>query len=245
VASDRFIAGGLLPGALANPRLQEELKLTDAQKESLREYSEKLREELRQRFGRREDGEDLSEQQRRERFRKMREQVRAGAAEVETKVSEILEPAQFKRFKQIELQLQGVQGLGRADVAQPLGLSDQQKQDLRQVIEEMRRKSAELRERSMRLFQGYRDLSRDLSDEQRQTRRQQGEQLREEREKIRKDAQKQAMAILTDEQRTKLSDLKGEPFEFGRSEGLPGDFGGRPRGEARRGKGRGGRQPEQ
>ena len=45
--------------------------------------------------------------------------------------------------------------------------------------------------------------------------RQQWEEFRKEREKIRREAIERAMAILTDEQNAKLSDLTGEPFEFG------------------------------
>jgi len=69
-----------------------------------------------------------------------------------------------ERFKQIELQSQGVQAFRRADIAEALGISDQQKQDLQQVIDEMRKKSAELQEQSMGLFQANRDQGRDLSD---------------------------------------------------------------------------------
>jgi Spy/CpxP family protein refolding chaperone len=220
-----FSAGGLLPGLLASQQVQEELKLTDAQEEKLRDYASQVREAIRK------QAEGLRERRQRaggsseEEHREVLAMAEKWQADIREKLSEILDPVQFKRFKEIELQVelqrQDVRPLARADIAQALGLSDKQKRELQQVVAEMDKKGDDLREQSPGVFRLFAPGARDLSDEARAKLREQWEQFRQKRQEILNEAKKKAMAVLTDEQKAKLADLKGKPFELRRAERRP------------------------
>ncbi|MFH1268208.1 MAG: Spy/CpxP family protein refolding chaperone, partial [Planctomycetota bacterium] len=219
--------GGGLIGLLRNQQVQdEELKLSDAQKEELRSAAEKLREEgvnvgevVRERLGEREEIQALSFEERMKKMgeimAELRPELEKQAKETEKKIAEIIEPAQFKRLKQIELQQQGVDGLVRDDIAQALGLSEEQQQEIKEILEQRGKKMQELGEQMRGAFTGG---FRDLSEEEREQARARMEELGEKRRAISSEAQKKGMAVLTADQKAKMPDLMGEPVELRRPE---------------------------
>jgi hypothetical protein len=234
--------GGGIAGLVQNPQVQEELKLSEAQVEKVRELGREIREEMRKFFGGREGTEDLTREQRMARFQenmeKFRQEAEKRAPEIEKKIRDILEPAQYKRVKQIEMQRQGVDALLRADIIQALTITEDQQKEIKEVLEKRNKKREELGEQMRGMFEGFGDMS----DEEREQLRAKGEEMREKGRAIQTEAQKAAMAVLTDDQKAMMPNLMGEPFEFRRPEGRPGGGPGGRRpggpGQGRRGQGR-------
>lgn len=104
----------------------------------------------------------------------------------------ILDAKQMKRFKQILWQQGGVRVLLDPEVQKELKITEDQREKLREVAQGALKQLQEL-------FQGGNA---------------QGAQ--EGVEKIRKDAQAKAEALLTDEQKKTLKEMKGEPFALQR-----------------------------
>ena len=237
--------GGGVAGLIQNQQVQEELKLSEAQVEKVRELGQEIREEMQKFFPGREGSEDLTREQRMARFQeameKFRQEAEKRAPEIEKKIRDMLEPAQYRRAKQIEMQLQGIDALLRADIIQALTLTEAQQKEIKEVLEKRNKEREGLDEQRRALFEGFR---RDMSEEEREKARAKGEELREKGRTIQAEAQKAAMGVLTDEQKAMMPNLMGEPFEFRRPEGGPG--GRRPGGpgqggpgQGRRGQGRG------
>ena len=242
--------GGGLVGLLGMEQVREELKVTEAQQEKLRELGEKTREEMRGMFPDREAMQDLTQEQRGERMReameKVQKEAQKRAPEIEKQISEILDKPQFKRLKQLEFQRQGVDALVRPDIIQALGLTEDQQKEIKETIEGRNRKQEELGAQMRGMFQG--GGFRDMSEEERAKAREKMEQLGEKGRALRSEAQKKAMGVLTDDQKAMMPNLMGEPFEFQRPEGQggpgEGQRGGEQRGEGQRGEGqRGGDRP--
>ena len=141
---------------LVREDVRKELELLDDQVRDLQALRDRLRDRMREMVTQRmregtPGAEGNAENQRvefRERMRKLMEQVNA---EIRQEVSEILLPHQMKRLDQLTLQLRmrgGLNALG-GDVAQQLGVTDPQREQLRAKFEEVereyRRKVAELR----------------------------------------------------------------------------------------------------
>lgn len=189
---------------IANPAVQEELKLTEEQKQLLQD----LRNDLRQKMASLREIED-----RQQRFQRMREITQ----EAQELLDAILEPNQKTRLEQIELQLQGPRALLRRDVAEKLGLTEEQRSKIREIFESLRPDFSRIRE---------------MSPEER---RQFFQSMRERAEK----AQQEALAVLTPEQKEKWEKMLGAPFDVSRLRPRfpgrrPGGPDGRPGGPGRR-----------
>jgi Spy/CpxP family protein refolding chaperone len=216
--------GGMMPGGgggamyLANPQVQEELKLTEEQKTKLREMAQGMMGSFANRggFGGNEDMTEEERQKRRDEFRQEMEKVQA---ETTKKLAEILQPEQLKRLKQIELQQQGAAALRRPEVADTIGLTEEQKEKLEAIETESREK----------MRQRFSERSDD-GEQQRGPGRFDFEEFR----KAREETEGKAMAVLTAEQKQKLRDMMGEPFELDRSRMFQGP-GGRSGGDGDRG----------
>lgn len=208
---------------LRSEQVQQELKLSEAQKTRLQELNEKVQAEMRERFS---GTNELSREERRARMEQMREQMQkeaeTRAAETFKQVAEILEPEQLKRLKQIQLQQEGPSALRRAEVADAIGLSAEQKAQLDKLATETEEATRKLRE-------GTENLSREQ-------RRERFGDLRQKSQELRDQFGKNAMALLQPGQKQKLAELFGEPFELDRSQLFPnrGREGGRRRGAEQR-----------
>lgn len=229
-----MMGGGL--GLLRNEQVQGELKLTEEQKTKLQDLADKLRDQARERMG---DMRDLSDEQRRERFQQMMEEGQKRMEEARKSVEEILTADQAKRLKQIEWQQLGPAALLQPEVAEAVGLSGEQKEQLATI-------SRDAQEKRMQLFQGARGGEQGDRRQQGQDMRQRFEEMREKGEQITQEFNKKSMAVLQPEQKGKLKELMGAPFELDRSQmfGGPGRGPGAQGGErGDRGAARGGDRP--
>jgi Spy/CpxP family protein refolding chaperone len=140
----------------------------------------------------------------REEFRK---QAAERAKQEKTKLAEILLPNQMKRLTEIYVQQLGTGALEDAEIAEELKISDEQKASIAKIREESR---AQMRE----LFTGGggdREAAQAKFAE------------------ARKATDEKLLAVLTADQKAKLDELKGKPFEM--PEGaLRGPGGGAPGG---------------
>jgi Spy/CpxP family protein refolding chaperone len=119
----------LMVGLLRSPQVQQELKLTDQQRQRLEQLGEQWREKMR---GLR----DLPPEERRQKVQGMR-------AEVEKQLSQILNEQQMKRLKQIALQVEGYAALERPEIADQVGLTKEQRQKIRDILRQADEKRRE------------------------------------------------------------------------------------------------------
>jgi len=230
--------GDNLLGLLRKPEVREEIELFPEQEEALRKVGEQALEEMRQNFEQmREAGginfrglRDASEEERREAFEKLSEQRRKMEAKVRTGLEEVLLPGQLERLEEIALQQQGVRALTNSEeVAAALEITAEQQSQFESIEDKYREKQGEVRKEMREMF-ANRDEPRDR-DEIREA----FEKVREKMEQLRKEREKEMLAVLTTEQKQKLGDMKGEPFEMPAAEGRFGRGG--PRGFRRGGRG--------
>ncbi len=125
----------------------------------------------------------------REQLRERMQAMSRVVAEEEKKLDEVLDEQQKKRLDQISLQVTGVRALMRDEVASKLELSDEQKEKVQAALRAQR-------------GQGGGDRPDPAA-------------FRERREQL----EQQVMAVLSDEQKQKWEELKGEAFELQRRGG--------------------------
>jgi hypothetical protein len=100
-----------------------------------------------------------------------------------------LKPEQLKRLEQITMQLTALTQLTRPEIAKALQLTEEQSQKFKEMQVEARKKLGEL-----------------IDSKDNKTRK-------EELAKLREEARKKIMALLTAEQRAKVKEMVGKPFE--------------------------------
>lgn len=139
---------------------------------------------------------DLSQEER-------REKMTALTTENDKAIGEILKPEQLTRFHQIEVQVAGVQGLvgqspAAKERAEKLKLTEDQKTKINDILASSREKMGDLRDQ----FQNDREGAMKKMQE------------------IRAESNKEAMAVLTDDQKKIWEEMTGKPFEV-KFEGRP------------------------
>jgi hypothetical protein len=115
---------GGLTFLIAIPEVQEELAVTPQQQELLESLHADLQTQRRGLFRRRSGG--ARSEEIRDQFRTFREQG-------EKLVTTILEPSQTQRLHQLRLQHEGIAALDRNEFVQALGLSESQRDKLRDI----------------------------------------------------------------------------------------------------------------
>jgi len=226
--------GGSVYGLLGNPAVQEELALSDEQKSKTAALNDAMRDALRpqqQQFDR-ESFQNLSQEERRERFDAMRkegEERRAKVqAEYQPKFAEVLDELQLQRLHQINWQLQGNRALLDADLAKAIGLSQEQKEKISALYNENRGGFA-----GGRRGQGGNNAERPDREAARA-------EFQARTEKLNNDV----TAVLTDAQKAELANQLGEKFDTSKLRGPRGGEGG-SRGEGGRNRrGPGGDRPQ-
>jgi hypothetical protein len=173
--------------------VQKELKITDEQKTKLQALADKARDEVRDSMS---AMQDLTEEERGKKMAEMQSEMQKRTEAYRKEVAAILKPDQVKRLRQIELQQLHSAALLQPDVAEAVGLTDQQKTKLEEIATQSAEKSQSL----------FRDQDGDRT------------QRREKMEQLRKDGDKQAMAVLNPDQKKKLAEMMGQPFELDRSQ---------------------------
>lgn len=145
-----FGRGGGMTGLLRSDEVQAELEITEEQLADLQAMGEEMRDEMRAKF---EGMRDLPQEERRERFASMRDEMQSMQSEAEERMGDILLPHQVARLKEISLQQQirggGLQGTMRGPLAEELGITDEQREQMttkaQELQEEMEQKIEELR----------------------------------------------------------------------------------------------------
>jgi len=192
----RGMMRGSFLGLLSLEKVQKELKLSEDQIGKVKEISEKLRPEMREKFAGLREIED-----RQERRAKMTELGKQFDEKAHGQIREVLSNEQMIRLYQVRLQVRGaVYGVNHPWIANRLKFTDEQK-----------KKAAELekatQEKISKAFSGLRDLPQE-------ERRKKYAEVREKVGKIRSEADEQALGLLTAEQKAEFEKLKGEKFEL-------------------------------
>lgn len=215
-----FGGGGGAAGLLFMEEVRKEVGVTDEQNEKIRKAMEEI-------GGGRgpggpggfggpggRGGADLSEEERQKRMEEFRKQAEERAKKTDAALKSVLDEKQMARLEELRIQREGAAALSRPEVAAKLKLSDEQKEKVKTALESGRM--------DRNAFGG-----RDASPEDRQKAM---AEFAAKREKANADA----VAVLTEEQKTAFAALQGEKFEFpqpnfgGRGPGGPGGRGARP-----------------
>jgi Spy/CpxP family protein refolding chaperone len=179
-------------GLLRLEQVQKEMKLNEEQTEKVAKLVEKLGAEMREQYGalREIEGRDQQRAKAAELSDQFDEKVREG-------LGDVVEREQMIRLYQIRLQVRAVaDSLANRYVAGRLKLTDEQKEKLAQIAKDTRAKQSEL-------YGAMREASDDKRAEVFQKFR-----------KLRSDASKQALDVLTAEQKTAFEEMKGEKVEL-------------------------------
>lgn len=209
------MGGGGLSGVLGMPTVQEHIKLDETQKTELREAQEAMREEqnkLREEMRNSAQGGDNQGGGRGRGFGGMTDEMRAKMAEMaakaDAKIQDILDPAQFDRLLGIFAQQDTVRALNHKLISERLSITEEQKGKIKAAEEESGQKLRDL-------FTGGGGRP--------------GPEAFEKMQAARKETEEKVVGVLTDEQKKKFDELKGEKFEFPQfgGPGGPGGAGGR------------------
>ncbi|MDZ4685892.1 MAG: hypothetical protein SH850_12560, partial [Planctomycetaceae bacterium] len=221
-----MFGGGGLMALVQMPEVQKEIKVTDDQKGLIDEMAKDLRDGGPR--PNREELQNLTEEQRTARFAEMRKQGEERIKQADEGLKAALEAPQFARLNELriqnEVQRVGVHAsLSRAEVAEPLKLSQDQKD-----------KVAKISEANRQQFGGGRGPggAQPGQDGQRPDFQAIMAEARAKREK----ANTEALAMLTPEQKTSFEKMQGAKFEFpapqfGGGRGPGGQPGARPKAE--------------
>ena len=134
--------------------VRAEIELVEEQEAELRAMQEEIRDEMRGRMQEVFAGmRDLSQEERRERMEDVRAEMELIRADVEERVGSVLMPHQMERLQQLQLQQQlqsgGSGALTRGRLADELGITEQQQEEMRAKAAEaqatLQAKIAELR----------------------------------------------------------------------------------------------------
>ncbi|MBI5707212.1 MAG: hypothetical protein HZC36_09520 [Armatimonadetes bacterium] len=130
------------------------------------------------------------------------QQMEKREKELDQKVKAILSESQYTRFHELALQLDGAQALQRKDVADKVGLSQEKREQIAEIV----RKSMEANRPD---FGGQRG---GLGDPDEMRRRM--EEMRAKMEKSRKDMNAKILAALSDAEKSKWKAMLGKEFNF-------------------------------
>jgi hypothetical protein len=206
--------GGGVGGLVAMEAVQKELGITDEQKTEITKVLEESR-PMRGAGGgfNREEFQNLSEEDRAKRMEEFRKTAEETAKKVEEKVKGVLNEQQNARLSELRIQREGVAALNRAEVAEKLTLTAEQKEKIAKLNE------------SLRPQFGRGGPGGGGGGE-----RPNFEEMRAQREKT----EGEIVAVLTEEQKASYEKMKGAKFEFPRPMGFGGGQGGgrtRPSGD--------------
>ena len=140
-----------IPGyyTLRTENVQKELELVDEQKEKLKQIGKKYYEQLRQ--ASQQDWAKFREmpaEQRKAKHAEMQKQRMKQMEEVRKQIEKVLLPHQIDRLKQINLQTYGASMVANPGILQQLEVTDQQKEKLGKIREELQAKIRQLQKAS-------------------------------------------------------------------------------------------------
>jgi hypothetical protein len=171
---------------LLHPRVQEELKLTSEQVEKARDLSSKLLDRQRVIFS---QLEGLSSEARAMKARELAiELVEDGMKGVEA----IVNPEQFARFRQIDLQQRGASALLEPSLANTLRISNEQARQIRPILDH----SILMMREALASARGDRRTSS------------------EKIQVVRRETNEKAIALLTEAQKATWNQMTGQPLDL-------------------------------
>src|SRR4051812_23363135 len=118
---------------LLNPRVRDELNLTDEQVDQIKQAGRKVAERHGEAF------KGLAQADAQERGRKFRDLVNTASDELRKELDGILKPEQSKRLQQLALQFSGPRALIDPEFREKLNLTDEQTKQLREIGEDFGR----------------------------------------------------------------------------------------------------------
>lgn len=180
-----------LGGLIAMKEVQAELKLSDEEAAKIREKLEEFRPQRGEGGGGFREFQNLSEEEREKRIEEFRKRMEETAKKVDAALKANLSADQYQRLKELRLQREGVVSLDRAEVAEELKLSAEQKEKIKKLVADNRPR-----------FGGRRGGGES------------GPPSREERQQRREKFRADVMAVLTEEQKSAWEKLQGEKFKF-------------------------------
>jgi Spy/CpxP family protein refolding chaperone len=175
--------GGML---LSNKSVQAEIKATEDQVSKLTALGDNMRTKATEA---REAAKDLSQE---ERQAKMRELMTKGQADMDKALGDILKPEQLKRIHEIQVQTAGAMGLTMGRVGDKLKLTDDEKQKIRDLNQEV--------------GQQMREIFSSAQDDR--------EGAMKKMTALRKETLAKALKVLTADQKNAYDELAGKPFEI-------------------------------
>ena len=202
-AQPPFGRGGMRGGAgmlLGNPGVQKELKLNEEQTKKIQELVTKNGEKMREAF-------QAGDQE------KTQEVMKEIAAETDKFIKATLNADQQKRLKQIQRQQMGPGAFADEETAKELKLTDEQKEDIKKINEDLGNQMREA-------FQGV-----DFQDQEAR------QAAQKKIQGIRKEAMEKITKMLTPDQKKAWKDMTGEPFEVQFGPGRGGFGGGKGKGK--------------
>jgi len=139
-----FFGGGGTLGLIQQQEVQQEIELSEDQEAELRTLGEEIRDQVRGEMqGMFEGMRDLSDEERQARFDEIRARFEQINKDAEGRMQKVLMPHQFDRLKQIDLQSRlqrgGAAALTEGELADTLGLTDSQRDQLREKQEEVQK----------------------------------------------------------------------------------------------------------
>lgn len=225
---------------LRSEDVMDELKIGEGQSETIKAALESYREERESSRPDRSAFENLSDDERRAMFEKMMKDRETLQNKTDEILVALLEKEQVERLNQIQFQLKLRSGLVGAlkdeELRGKLSLTDEQLAKLDEAEKAAQEAQEKMREEMRAAF----GRGRDGGDGERPD----FNAMREKMEAARKQTETQVMAVLNDDQKSKLEGMKGKPFELDMRQLFQrgGGFGGPPPGGGfgRPGGGRGG-----
>ncbi|MEM6798165.1 MAG: hypothetical protein AAF589_01500 [Planctomycetota bacterium] len=135
-------------GLLMSDQVREEIELLDDQQAELDAMRDEMREELGDRMRSLFGGiRDLPQEERRAAMEDARSEMASIRDDIESRVKEVLMPHQFERLRQIEMQQEmqrgGTMSVTRGRVAEELGITDEQREQMQQKAQEEQQKLEE------------------------------------------------------------------------------------------------------
>ena len=125
---------------LAMPEVQKELGLDDDQKGLLQDMQADMMEQTRSAFGNFDfqEFQKLDREERQKRMEEGRKKFEELGKKSDEMVATILEPKQAERLNQLRLQRDGVNSFTRPEVADKIGLSQERRKKVQEILESMR-----------------------------------------------------------------------------------------------------------
>ncbi len=189
--------GGGPAGLLTSKTVREDLKVTDEQAEKLKEWQResgpKMREMMKEKM------KDVPQDERREKMAAMQGEMTAA---VYKELAGVLKPDQVKRLKQISLQVDGLRAFANPETAKMLKVTDDQKEKLKTVTDDVAKEMRDLGGEYGVQFPGGRPADADKAKE-----------FDKKSAALTKSAMSKVMAVMTAEQKAQYKELAGEPID--------------------------------